>query len=132
MYHITLSEADFESLRKEMKELDQNRQEWWNDLQESSKTLATELKIEMFDVLTDEQWDRFQKLVDDPPDYIKKIIDQMRNRFERRTDNNPSATSAGTWQPGPDSWRPGDPIPEQYRQQRNQRSRFARETEKKE
>jgi Spy/CpxP family protein refolding chaperone len=30
------------------------------------------------------------------------------------------------WLPGPNSWKPGDPIPAQYQQERNPRSRFPR------
>jgi hypothetical protein len=97
------------------------------DRQELSKGLVSELKIKMFDVLTDEQWDRFLKLVDDPPDYIKRRIAKMRgDKGEDKGDNKAGATGAEVWTPGPDSWRPGDPVPEEYRQERNQRRRFPR------
>jgi hypothetical protein len=62
------------------------------------------------------QWDRFQELIDDPPDYIKAWHKKLKE----------AAKEAGTWQPGPNSWQPGDPIPEGYRQQRQERGRFPR------
>ena len=70
-----------------------------------------------FDVLTDEQWDRLQKLIDDPPEHVKSI------RKRRAAE----AEQTSGWQPGPGSWRPGDPIPEQYRQERKTRRGFPRE-----
>ena len=82
-----------------------------NKLLESSKALGDKLKIEMFDVLTDEQWNRMVDLIDNPPDYVKAILKKVQ---EQR----------GVWVPGPNSWRPGDPIPEGYRQQRQERGRF--------
>jgi len=104
----------------------------WAELQpetdkimESSKKLADELKVEMFDVLTDEQWERLLELIDNPPDYVKRVIAQR--RAEREQQKKANASSSG-WQPGPNSWKPGDPVPEGYRQERQERSRFSRET----
>ena len=78
------------------------------------KLFAIQLKIKMFDVLTDEQWDRLQELIDNPPEYYKAFLQRVQK---------PSGESETTkpWQPGPDSWKPGDGIPEQYRQERNER-----------
>jgi Ni/Co efflux regulator RcnB len=93
-----------------------------NESIKSGKALADKLKVEMFDVLTDEQWKRMLNLIDNPPDYAKQIIAQMR---EQRKKENANA-SADTWQPGPNSWKPGDGVPEQYRQERNEKQRFPR------
>jgi Ni/Co efflux regulator RcnB len=99
---------------------------------ESGRQLSDDLKIEMFDVLTDEQWDRFQNLVDNPPDYIKKIIAQVSGKFVSAASapvaSKPSVDGAKSdaWQPGPGSWQPGDPIPEKYRQERNEKRNFPR------
>jgi len=73
----------------------------------------------MFDVLTDEQWMRLQGLIDNPPECAKTILNRARERRGERE-------QSGVWQPGPGFWRPGDPIPAQYRQERNTRSRFPR------
>jgi len=79
---------------------------------EANKAFTEKLKIRIFDVLTDEQWERFQNLIDDPPDYLKNILEHMRRGRE--------------WAPGPNSWQPGDPIPEAYRQERQTRGNFPR------
>ena len=94
-----------------------------NEVKESGKKLADSLKIKMFDVLTDEQWERLIKLTDDPPEYIKKLLEQQR-KWKEASDDADSKPEA--WAPGPNSWKPGDPIPEGYRQQRQERGRFPR------
>jgi len=91
-----------------------------NELWEINKELANNLKVRMFDVLTDEQWARLLNLIDNPPDYVKRWISQLREAMER--DN----ASTGGWIPGPGSWRPGDAIPGAYRIERNERGRFPR------
>ena len=87
---------------------------------ESGRALADRLKIEMFDVLNDAQWERMLDLIDNPPEYVKKAIARIRK--EMGTED----SSSGGWQPGPGSWRPGDAIPEAYRQERNTRGNFPR------
>ncbi|MCL2710382.1 MAG: hypothetical protein FWE95_05835 [Planctomycetaceae bacterium] len=98
-----------------------------NEVMGTGKKFTDELKIAMFDVLTDEQWVRMLDLIDNPPDYAKKVIAQIRK--EMGTDDSSTDTPAdmsGGWVPGPGSWRPGDAIPEGYRIERNTRSRFPR------
>jgi Ni/Co efflux regulator RcnB len=71
----------------------------------------------MFDVLTDEQWRRLQNMIDNPTGLVKMLLVKTKGWQEKKE----------AWTPGPNSWRPGDPIPEQYRQQRNERQgRFPR------
>ena len=77
---------------------------------------STWFKVELFDVLTDEQWNKFQNLVDNPPEYIKAWLRVYSSRSKPQE----------AWQPGLNSWQPGDPIPEQYRQERNTRGNFPR------
>jgi len=89
-----------------------------DEVTKSRKELSEQLKIKMFDVLTDEQWNRMLDLIDNPPEYVKKMLAERREREK-------SASSTGAWQPGPNSWKPGDPIPEGYRQQRSE-GRFPR------
>jgi len=89
---------------------------------ESGIALSNRLKIEMFDVLTDEQWNRMLGLIDNPPDHVKKIFENFRNMAIRM--NAPQAANApDPWQPGPGSWQPGDGIPAGYRIERETRSR---------
>jgi Spy/CpxP family protein refolding chaperone len=92
-----------------------------DDMQSQGKAFATQFKTKMFDVLTDEQWARLQKLTDDPPEFAKLVLKKMK---EQRGES--EKRGAAAWQPGPDSWKPGDAIPEQYRQERNTRGNFPR------
>ena len=85
------------------------------ETQSHGERLATQFKIKMFDVLTDEQWARLQNLTDNPTGLAKTMQKIMAGWREKK----------GEWRPGPDSWKPGDPIPEEYRQQREER-RFPR------
>ncbi|MCL2710099.1 MAG: hypothetical protein FWE95_04390 [Planctomycetaceae bacterium] len=85
-----------------------------------SQTFSTQFRTRMFDVLTDAQWLRLQELNDNPPEYVLAIRKRLR---EMRGD---SEQADGEWVPGPGSWQPGDAIPIQYRQERNERSRFPR------
>jgi Ni/Co efflux regulator RcnB len=83
------------------------------------EAFATKFKTQMFDVLTDEQWKRLQKLIDDPPEHAKNILAKMKKRRGE-------SEKSGAYTPGPNSWQPGQPIPEEYRQQRNMGGRFPR------
>ena len=78
---------------------------------ELQTALTLKLKYRIFDVLTDEQYERVIQLVDNPPEDVKKILRKEKEVNEKN----------GAWQPGPNSWKPGDPIPEGYRQQRSKR-----------
>jgi hypothetical protein len=91
-----------------------------DDLQFSGKTFSTQFKIKMFDVLTDEQWARLQLLIDNPPVYAKALLKKMKEQSGR------AEQAGGGWQPGPQSWQPGDPIPAEYREQRNAPKNFPR------
>jgi len=74
-------------------------------------------------VLTDEQWKRLQELIDHPSELAKIVLKKLKeDRGESEEGKNPG----GGWQPGPGSWRPGDAIPEAYRQERNTRGNFPR------
>ncbi|MCL2742599.1 MAG: hypothetical protein FWE67_01975 [Planctomycetaceae bacterium] len=76
-------------------------------------------KFKMLDVLTDEQLAKMQRIIDNPAEYVKKIRDKMqKERAEREKQE------SNKWQPGIDSWRPGDPLPEEYLKQRQQRKSF--------
>jgi uncharacterized protein (DUF1778 family) len=94
-------------------------QQEMKEIEESGKKFVDKLKIEMFDILTDEQWDRMLDLIDNPPDYVKKILRKWKEASEKATE----------WTPGPNSWQPGDPIPEKYRQERQTRGNFPRPKE---
>ena len=89
-------------------------------------------------ILTKEQWERLQDLIDDPPELAKvlrRVYGGGRQSSESGgehadgIDNKGNEENKGAdWQPGPGSWKPGDAIPEQYRQER-QEGRFPRGAE---
>jgi Spy/CpxP family protein refolding chaperone len=70
-------------------------------------------KVRMFDVLTDEQMAKLVRLVNNPPEVAKRFLAEMKKMIGEQ--------EASGWQPGPGSWQPGDPIPEGYLQQRQER-----------
>ena len=108
-----------DELSKKLKVTDPVIKKMFEESQSRNKVFTTKFKIKMFDVLTDEQWDRLQKLVDGPPEYTKAFGKKLREQRDERE-------KTDVWAPGPNSWRPGDPIPEGYREQRNERRRFPR------
>ncbi|MCL2743573.1 MAG: hypothetical protein FWE67_06965 [Planctomycetaceae bacterium] len=90
---------------------------------EAGNVLANNLKFKMFDVLTDEQIERMKNLIDNPPEHVKKIFENFRKMAMK--DNAPvTANASGEWRPGPDSWKPGDAIPEEYLKEREKRRAF--------
>jgi Spy/CpxP family protein refolding chaperone len=72
-------------------------------------------KIRIYDILTDAQMARFTRLLNNPPGFAKKFIEARKKEFGE-------LEKTGGWMPGPNSWQPGDPIPEGYLQQRQQRT----------
>ena len=93
------------------------------EIRSRGQVFATQFKTKMFDVLTDEQWKRLQELIDHPSELAKIILKKLK---KERGESEEGESSEGGWQPGPGSWRPGDAIPEQYRQERNTRGNFPR------
>lgn len=91
-----------------------------DEMQAAGKVFATQFKTKMFDVLTDEQWKRLQELTDNPPVFAQIFLKKMKEQRGERE------KGASGWQPSADSWKPGDAIPEEYRQQRNTPGRFPR------
>ena len=100
-----------------------------DEIQSLHKAFTTQFKTAMFDILTDEQWKRLQELVDNPPEHAKILGKKLRGESVESGGNASRGNEGSGWQPGPDSWKPGDAIPEEYRQQRNERSTFPRPTE---
>jgi Ni/Co efflux regulator RcnB len=92
-------------------------------INERSSNFMRGFQVKMLDVLTDEQLVRMQQIIDNPPEYVKKRRDQMQ---KERAEREKTRKEKNDWAPGPDSWRPGDPIPEEYREERNKRGNFPR------
>jgi len=93
-------------------------------IQSQGVAFALKFKTRMFDVLTVEQRARWQELLDNPPKHVRIYLESLREQ-RGETEENVSNRVGDVWMPGPGSWRPGDPLPESYRQQRNER-RFPR------
>jgi len=89
-----------------------------NDLQERGTRLMTLLQTRLMNVLTDDQLDKMQEILNATPEFANNLIAERRARRE-------AARQSPIYMPGPDSWRPGDPMPTQFREER-QRSRFPR------
>jgi Spy/CpxP family protein refolding chaperone len=100
-----------ESIRKQIVE---DIHKIGNEREAHGKQYSLQFRTQMLDVLTDEQWLHLQNMIDDPSGLVKIMLDKVKARREQKE----------VWAPGPNSWRPGDPIPEQYRQERNRRKRF--------
>ena len=100
------------------------------EMQTLSRTFSTRFRMRMFDVLTDAQWMRLQELIDNPPEHalvLRKKMRELLNVGEEVAKVSEAGSEAGTeWVPGPGSWQPGDPIPIQYRIERNTRRPFPR------
>ncbi|MDR1384800.1 MAG: hypothetical protein LBJ67_13280 [Planctomycetaceae bacterium] len=82
---------------------------------ERGKKFATQLRTRMMNLLTDEQLDKMQVLLDDMPDYVKTFLDGEREERNIRE-------KSGQWTFGPDSWRPGDGVPEELKKERKRRN----------
>ncbi len=91
-----------------------NRDKWTQQRKanaEKGQKFATRFKARLMNVLTDEQLDKMQKLMDEAPDFVKKMLRNMR---QERIENERN----GVYRPGPDSWRPGDGTPEEFKIER--------------
>jgi len=72
-----------------------------------------------FDILTYEQIDKLNRLINHPPDYAQKIIESVK----RENGDPKKIAEADKWEFLNRAWQPGDPLPEGYLQQRQERPR---------
>ena len=127
LYGRNPGESQEEAMKRLMAENPEVRQ-MMEEVQTQSREFSERVRMRMFDVLTDEQWMRLQELIDNPPEHARLFIRMVRESMglgeheESETASESEDTETrGMWMPGPDSWRPGMPVPESYRQQRNER-----------
>jgi Ni/Co efflux regulator RcnB len=106
----------------------------------SSKALATLFRTRMAEILTDGQRRRLQELIDNPPPYARLLIQRLRRENwgqdeekvnDQSGENKKVESDRDVWVPGPDSWQPGDPIPEKSRQEEEPKGNFPRPTDSK-
>jgi len=81
------------------------------DLHARGTRFVTLLQHRLMNVLTDEQLDKMQKILDETPDLIKRLIASRRAARE-------SQEKAPGYVPGADSWRPGMPLPVEFKEER--------------
>jgi len=97
-----------------------------NEIQSRSMEFSVLLEIQMAGVLTDEQWERLQELTNNPPEHARFLRERFRMMRgiveveveiaeEIATENERGSVEREIWVPGPDSWRPGMPLPETFR-----------------
>ncbi len=92
-------------------ELTDELKQKYRENMERGRKFTTLLKNRLMNVLTDEQLDKMQQLLDNTPDFVKQMLVEMKAQREANE-------KAGNWTPGPDSWRPGDGAPEEFKRQR--------------
>ena len=89
-----------------------------SDLQERGTKFMTHLQGRLMNVLTDEQLDKMQAILDATPEFAKKMLAEFKKGREAQA-------KVPGYVPGSDSWRPGDPVPAQFKEERRA-SRFPR------
>jgi len=119
---VRLREREQEIIRTLMEDSEYKR--IYDATHSSVREFSTQFRIQMFDVLDDEQWRRLQELIDNPPAHARILIRHVKGLRGESEESKEDATNV--WMPGPDSWRPGMPIPESYRIRRNTQIRFPR------
>jgi ATPase subunit of ABC transporter with duplicated ATPase domains len=85
--------------------------------QENSKkgqNFATRFRDRLMNVLTDAQLDKMQKIMDESPDFVKRMLQEGKQRKV-------AMAKSDEYRPGPDSWRPGDGTPAEFKRERQQR-----------
>ena len=78
---------------------------------ERGTKFATLLQDRMMNVLTDEQLDRMQVVLDETPNSIKRFLAGVKAMRELQK-------MLPAYAPGPDSWRPGMPLPVLFKEER--------------
>lgn len=98
-----------ESAMKVMK--DDKLMKKFRDHAEKGRKFAGALKSRLMNVLSDEQLDRMQELIDKMPEFAKARLTGMRKAREEREKQD-------MWMPGPETWRPGDGTPKDFKERR--------------
>ena len=84
---------------------------------ERASDFMRDFKFQMLDILTDEQLVRMQHIIDNPSPHVRDLRDRLQAARAARD------RDANEWQPGINSWRPGDPLPAEYLERRQRQSR---------
>jgi hypothetical protein len=82
----------------------------------------TLLQNRLMNVLTDEQLNKMQKIMDESPMFVKQTLARHKMQQMQQMVIPPQPG----WVPGPDSWRPGMPMPVEFKEERKTRQGFPR------
>jgi len=98
-----------------------------DEVYSSARAFARLFTTRVFEILNNEQRRRLQGLINNPPLHVRLHIQRLRReQWGQHEEGERAGTAAGVgreiWVPGPDAWRPGDPIPVQLEER--ERSRF--------
>ena len=106
-------EEFMQKLKSEQKKLNKNAEvrKKRQQVADKGKLLATRLKFGLMNVLTDEQLDKMQRIIENMPEFIKAKLAELRREREEME-------KSDQWTPGPNSWRPGDGTPEEFKRRR--------------
>ena len=96
---------------------DENIRRKTEEIQKKGQAFMTRFKFKVFDILTDEQMAKLENLVDHPPEYVKTIM-------KRLLEKQGLGSEPGVAPNFMNAWKPGDPIPERYREERQKRRPF--------
>ena len=88
------------------------------EFNKKGQSFATRFRDRLMNVLTDEQLDEMQRIMDESPDFVKQMIQVGKQQRE-------AMEQSGQYIPGPNSWRPGDGAPADFKMER-QEQRFPR------
>jgi hypothetical protein len=83
-------------------------------LQERGMKFMTLLQNRLMNVLDDEQLDKMQKIMGESPMFVKQVLAKHKMQQVQQKMMPPQPG----WVPGPDSWRPGMPVPVQFKEER--------------
>ncbi len=86
-------------------------------LSEKIQNLTDRTRTKLMNVLTDEQLDTMTSLLASMPNAVRKRLRQLQQIEEENK-------KSDDWMPGPDSWRPGDGAPEEFKRQRQAKKAF--------
>ncbi len=96
---------------EELGKTDENVRRQNELFQKKGEAFTARLKFKIYDILTDEQMAKLEQLVDNPPEYVTNFLKKMKDKQGLSLD----AKSPSDFM---NAWKPGEPIPEEYRQKR--------------
>jgi hypothetical protein len=100
------------AVQEKMQTEDAEYKRIYGEMQSQGQSFATQYKLKLFDVLTNEQWHRLVDLIDNPPEHAQA--------FRKRLQLN-SEKPGGRGMPDDKPWKVSEAIPQEYRQKRNDR-----------